>query len=47
MRLVKVNIDENQQLAQQLRVQSIPMVYAFFDGRICPWGANRGSGQGR
>ncbi len=33
VRLVKVNIDENQQLAQQLRVQSIPMVYAFFGGR--------------
>ena len=33
VRLVKVNIDENQQLAQQLRVQSIPTVYAFFGGR--------------
>jgi putative thioredoxin len=33
VRLVKVNIDENQQLAQQLRVQSIPMVYAFFGGK--------------
>ncbi len=33
VRLVKVNIDENQQLAQQMRVQSIPMVYAFFGGR--------------
>ncbi len=33
VRLVKVNIDENQDLAQQLRVQSIPMVYAFFGGR--------------
>ena len=31
--LVKINIDENQALAQQLRVQSIPMVYAFKDGR--------------
>jgi putative thioredoxin len=33
VRLVKVNIDENQQLAQQLRVQSIPMVFAFLAGR--------------
>lgn len=32
-RLVKVNIDENPSLATQLRVQSIPMVYAFRDGR--------------
>ena len=31
--LVKINIDENQELAQQLRIQSIPAVYAFFDGR--------------
>ena len=33
VRLVKVNIDENQTLASQLRIQSIPMVYAFRDGR--------------
>ena len=33
VRMVKVNIDENQQLAAQLRVQSIPMVYAFIGGR--------------
>ncbi len=33
VRLVKINIDDNQALAQQLRVQSIPMVYAFKDGR--------------
>ncbi len=32
-KLVKINIDEQPQLAQQLRVQSIPMVYAFRDGR--------------
>lgn len=31
--LVKVNIDENQALAQQLRIQSIPTVYAFLQGR--------------
>lgn len=33
VKLVKINIDENQALAQQLQVQSIPMVYAFKDGR--------------
>ena len=33
VRMVKINIDENQQLAQQLRIQSIPTVYAFFQGR--------------
>jgi len=33
VQLVKVNIDENQALAQQLRIQSIPTVYAFFQGR--------------
>jgi putative thioredoxin len=33
VRLVKVNIDENPQYAGQLRVQSIPAVFAFVDGR--------------
>jgi putative thioredoxin len=31
--LVKVNVDENQQIAAQLRIQSIPTVYAFWQGR--------------
>ncbi len=31
--LVKVNVDENQALAQQLRIQSIPTIYAFLQGR--------------
>jgi putative thioredoxin len=33
VRMVKINIDENQQLAGQLRIQSIPTVYAFFQGQ--------------
>jgi putative thioredoxin len=33
VKLVKINIDENQALAQQLRIQSIPTVYAFYQGR--------------
>ena len=31
--LAKVNIDENQELAASLRVQSVPTVFAFFQGR--------------
>jgi putative thioredoxin len=33
VRLVKINIDENPELAQQLRIQSIPMVYGFVGGQ--------------
>jgi len=33
VRMVKVNIDENPQIAQQMRIQSIPAVYAFKEGR--------------
>jgi putative thioredoxin len=33
IKLVKINIDENPAIAGQLRVQSIPTVYAFRDGR--------------
>ena len=32
--LAKINIDENQQIAAQLRIQSIPTVYAFKDKQI-------------
>ena len=32
--LVKINIDENQQIAGQLRIQSIPTVYAFKNKQI-------------
>ena len=31
--LAKVDVDQNQQLAMALRVQSVPMVFAFKDGR--------------
>ncbi len=31
--LVKVNIDENQAIASQLQIQSIPTVYAFYQGQ--------------
>lgn len=33
VKLVKVNIDENQGIAQQLRIQSIPAVFAFRNGQ--------------
>ncbi|MBF0248972.1 MAG: thioredoxin [Alphaproteobacteria bacterium] len=33
VRMVKIDIDQNQGLAQQLRVQSVPTVFAFKDGR--------------
>lgn len=33
VRLVKVDIDQNPEIAQQMRVQSIPAVFAFKEGR--------------
>ena len=33
VKLAKVNLDDNEQLAGMLRVQSVPTVYAFFGGR--------------
>ncbi|SPF78905.1 Thioredoxin C-1 [Aliiroseovarius pelagivivens] len=33
VRMAKVNVDENQAIAGQMRVQSIPTVYAFFQGQ--------------
>ncbi len=33
VRMVKINVDENQALAAQLRIQSIPTVYAFWQGQ--------------
>ena len=33
VRLVKINIDENPHIAQQLRIQSIPAVFAFAGGK--------------
>ena len=31
--LVKINVDENQSIASQLNIQSIPTVYGFVDGK--------------
>lgn len=33
VRLVKINIDENQDIARQMRIQSIPAVFAFRNGQ--------------
>lgn len=33
VQMVKINVDENQAIAGQLRVQSIPTVYAFYQGQ--------------
>ena len=33
LRLARVNIDENQEIAAQMRVQSVPTVYAIIEGR--------------
>lgn len=33
VRMVKINVDENQGIAGQLKIQSIPTVYAFKDGQ--------------
>src|SRR5690606_5097565 len=33
VRLVKIDVDQNQMLASQMRVQSIPAVFAFVEGR--------------
>lgn len=33
VRMAKVNVDENQMIAGQMRVQSIPTVYAFYQGQ--------------
>jgi putative thioredoxin len=34
VRLVKINVDENKAIAAQFRVQSIPTVYAIFQGQL-------------
>ncbi len=33
VKLVKIDVDQNQRIAQQMRVQSIPAVFAFLDGK--------------
>ena len=32
--LAKIDIDQNQDIASQLRIQSIPTVYTFFEGKV-------------
>lgn len=44
VRMVKINVDENQQIAAQLQVQSIPTVYGFWQGK--PVDAFQGAVQG-
>jgi putative thioredoxin len=33
VKMVKVDVDQNQQIAAQLRIQSVPTVYAFWQGQ--------------
>ena len=33
VKLVKIDIDKNQNLAQQMQIQSVPTVLAFFEGK--------------
>lgn len=33
VRMVKINVDESPNISQQLRIQSVPTVYAFFQGK--------------
>ena len=33
VRLVKIDVDQNQRIAAQMRVQSIPAVFAFVGGQ--------------
>lgn len=33
VKMVKINVDENQQISAELRIQSIPTVYAFVNGQ--------------
>ena len=33
VKMVKIDIDQNQSIAQQMRIQSIPAVFAFIDGQ--------------
>lgn len=34
IRLGKLNVDMHQELAQMLKVEQLPTVYAFFQGRV-------------
>ena len=41
VKMVKVDVDQNQRIAAQLRIQSIPTVYAFWQGQPVDGGGNR------
>src|SRR6476661_10810747 len=46
VKLVKINVDEQKFIAAQFRVQSIPTVYAFFQGQpVADMGTARTEGQ--
>ena len=46
VKLVKINVDEDKLIAAQFRVQSIPTVYAFFQGQpVADLGSARTEGQ--
>ena len=32
--LAKIDIDQNQNIASQLKIQSIPTIYNFFEGKV-------------
>ena len=37
IKLVKIDTEKNQELSQQLQIQSLPTVYAFYEGATHRW----------